>query len=44
MVPGRIVPPPEGSLQRELENESRDRYQSPYHQALIALGLGIGLR
>jgi TolB-like protein/DNA-binding winged helix-turn-helix (wHTH) protein/Flp pilus assembly protein TadD len=28
------------SLQRELENESRERYQSPYHQALIALGLG----
>ena len=28
------------SLQRELDNESRERYQSPYHQALIALGLG----
>lgn len=27
------------SIQRELENESRERYQSPYHQALIALGL-----
>jgi serine/threonine-protein kinase len=27
-------------LQRELDNESRERYQSPYHQALIALGLG----
>jgi TolB-like protein/Flp pilus assembly protein TadD len=28
------------SLQRELEDESRERYESPYHQALIALGLG----
>jgi TolB-like protein/DNA-binding winged helix-turn-helix (wHTH) protein/Tfp pilus assembly protein PilF len=28
------------TIQRELENESRERYQSPYHQALIALGLG----
>jgi tetratricopeptide (TPR) repeat protein len=28
------------SIQRELENESRERYQPPYHQALIALGLG----
>ncbi len=28
------------SLQRELEVESRERYQPPYHQALIALGLG----
>jgi TolB-like protein/DNA-binding winged helix-turn-helix (wHTH) protein/Tfp pilus assembly protein PilF len=28
------------NIQRELENESRERYQSPYHQALIALGLG----
>lgn len=28
------------SIQRELENESRERYQSPYHQALIAVGLG----
>jgi len=28
------------SIQRELESESRERYQSPYHQALIALGLG----
>ena len=27
------------SIQRELENESRERYQPPYHQALIALGL-----
>jgi len=28
------------SVQRELEDEARDRYQSPYHRALIALGLG----
>jgi tetratricopeptide (TPR) repeat protein len=28
------------AIQGELENESRERYQSPYHQALIALGLG----
>jgi len=28
------------SIQRELQNESRERYQSPYHDALIALGLG----
>jgi tetratricopeptide (TPR) repeat protein len=28
------------SIQRALDNESRDRYQSPYHQALIAVGLG----
>jgi tetratricopeptide (TPR) repeat protein len=28
------------AMQRELENESKERYQSPYHQALIALGLG----
>jgi TolB-like protein/DNA-binding winged helix-turn-helix (wHTH) protein/Flp pilus assembly protein TadD len=28
------------SIQRELDNESRERYQSPYHQALIAVGLG----
>jgi TolB-like protein/DNA-binding winged helix-turn-helix (wHTH) protein/Tfp pilus assembly protein PilF len=27
-------------IQRELEGESRERYQSPYHQALIAVGLG----
>jgi TolB-like protein/DNA-binding winged helix-turn-helix (wHTH) protein/Tfp pilus assembly protein PilF len=27
-------------IQRELAAESRDRYQSPYHEALIALGLG----
>jgi TolB-like protein/DNA-binding winged helix-turn-helix (wHTH) protein/Flp pilus assembly protein TadD len=27
------------SIQRELQNESRERYQSPYHDALIALGL-----
>ena len=28
------------ALQRELESESRERYQSPYHQALISVGLG----
>jgi TolB-like protein/DNA-binding winged helix-turn-helix (wHTH) protein len=28
------------TIQRDLENESRERYQPPYHQALIALGLG----
>src|SRR5262249_32005558 len=28
------------TIQRELDNESRERYQPPYHQALIALGLG----
>ena len=28
------------SIRRELESEARERYQSPYHQALIALGLG----
>jgi hypothetical protein len=28
------------SIQRELDIESRERYQPPYHQALIALGLG----
>jgi len=28
------------ALQRELEGESRERYQSPYHQALISVGLG----
>jgi serine/threonine-protein kinase len=28
------------SIQRDLQNESRERYQSPYHDALIALGLG----
>jgi TolB-like protein/DNA-binding winged helix-turn-helix (wHTH) protein len=28
------------SIQREIENESRERYQSPYHQALISVGLG----
>jgi TolB-like protein/DNA-binding winged helix-turn-helix (wHTH) protein/Tfp pilus assembly protein PilF len=28
------------AIQRALDNESRDRYQSPYHQALIAVGLG----
>ena len=27
-------------IQREIENESRERYQSPYHEALIAVGLG----
>jgi tetratricopeptide (TPR) repeat protein len=28
------------SIQRELDNEAQERYQPPYHQALIALGLG----
>jgi TolB-like protein/DNA-binding winged helix-turn-helix (wHTH) protein len=28
------------AIQRELEAESHERYQSPYHLALIALGLG----
>src|SRR5262245_56668066 len=28
------------SIQRELANESQERYQPPYHQALIAMGLG----
>ena len=28
------------SIQHELEGESGERYQSPYHHALIALGLG----
>jgi len=28
------------NIRRELETESRERYQPPYHQALIALGLG----
>lgn len=28
------------AIQRDLDAESRERYQSPYHQALIALGLG----
>jgi len=28
------------SIQRELDSESRERYQPPYHQALIAVGLG----
>src|SRR5262245_25461069 len=28
------------SIQRELANDSQERYQPPYHQALIALGLG----
>jgi TolB-like protein/DNA-binding winged helix-turn-helix (wHTH) protein/Tfp pilus assembly protein PilF len=28
------------AIQRELEAESQRRYQSPYHQALIAVGLG----
>jgi len=28
------------AVRSELENESRERYQPPYHQALIALGLG----
>jgi TolB-like protein/DNA-binding winged helix-turn-helix (wHTH) protein/Tfp pilus assembly protein PilF len=28
------------TIQRELESESQERYQSPYHEALIALGLG----
>ena len=27
-------------IQRELDVESQERYQPPYHQALIALGLG----
>ena len=27
-------------IQRELEAESHERYQSPYHLALIAVGLG----
>src|SRR5262245_13370759 len=28
------------SIQRELTSESQQRYQPPYHEALIALGLG----
>jgi len=28
------------TVRRELDNESRERYQSPYHEALIAVGLG----
>lgn len=28
------------TIRREIENESRERYQSPYHQALISVGLG----
>jgi len=28
------------AIQRELENEGRERYASPYHTALIAAGLG----
>jgi TolB-like protein/DNA-binding winged helix-turn-helix (wHTH) protein/Tfp pilus assembly protein PilF len=28
------------AILRDLESEARERYQSPYHQALIAVGLG----